>query len=594
MNEVVKHLEMLRELMRKSHVDAVIVPGTDPHQSEYISDHWKVRDWATGFTGSNGTAAITLDKAGLWTDSRYFLQAAIELDGTGVEMKKEDGGSDPTIQEWLAEVLDEGSVVAIDGRLFSLVATSRLEQFCGDNGFQLATDFDPFPSIYTDRPELPLEKIFLHEEKYSGEATSSKIARLLQACEKQGADATLLSALDEVAWTFNIRCSDVEFNPVAYAYAYVSDEGSVLFIDTRKVDKEVAEELSKSNVKIADYNGVEKFLSHLKDKTVLLDAAKTSDAIGRSIVNCSVVYAQSPVALLKAVKNDVQIQGTRNAMVRDGVALVKLFKWIEDNVASGTINEWKVAEKAVEFRSESPLYRGESFGMIAGYKEHGAIVHYEPTKDSAADIHPSGLLLIDTGGQYLDGTTDITRTITLGDTTASERHDYTLVLKGHIALGSAIFPTGTRGSQLDALARQYLWKDCMTYWHGTGHGVGHFLNVHEGPQNFRLNENPTVLVPGMITSDEPGLYKEGEYGIRIENLVLTCNYKHTEKFGDFMCLDALTLFPYDKGLIDVDMLSSEETEWVNNYHRKVWDALSPMLDESHREWLKEKTEPIKK
>ena len=323
--------------------------------------------------------------------------------------------------------------------------------------------------------------------------------------------------------------------------------------------------------------------------TILLDPNKTSDTVARWIVNCPTVYAASPVALLKAAKNEVEIGGTRKAMERDGAALIKLFMWIEKNVPAGNITELDVAKKAVEFRSESPLYRGESFGLIAGYKEHGAIVHYEPTEESASTLSNDGLLLIDTGAQYPDGTTDITRTIALGTPTEEERHDYTLVLKGHIALGSAIYPTGTRGSQLDILARQFLWKECKTYWHGTGHGVGHFLNVHEGPQNFRLNENPTVLVPGMITSDEPGIYRTGKYGIRIENLVLSRNYKHSDEFGDFMNFEVLTLFPYDSRLINTGMLSDEEIEWVDNYHATVRERLTPYLDEEQRAWLEEKT-----
>lgn len=580
--------------MRKSHVDAVIIPGTDPHQSEYISAHWKLRDWVTGFTGSNGTAVVTLDEAGLWTDSRYFLQAEMELEGTGVTMYKEDGGADPTTTEWLAQRLAEDSVLAINGFLFSVVQASRLETFCGENGFRLATDFDPFPEIYADRQALPLDKVFVHEEQYAGELTKSKIERILAKAGEQGADATLLSALDEVAWALNIRCSDVEFNPVAIAYAYLSADKSVLFIDERKVDADVREYLGSCGVEVAAYDSIGRFLERLNDATVLLDPNKTSDTIARSLMNCTQVYAQSPVAMLKAVKNEVQIEGTRKAMERDGAALVKLFMWIEQNVASGNITEYDVALKAQEFRAESPLYRGESFGLIAGYNEHGAIVHYEPEQATASTLHPEGMLLVDTGGQYLDGTTDITRTVALGEPTEAQRHDYTLVLKGHIALGSMIYPAGTRGSQLDALARQFLWKECMTYWHGTGHGVGHFLNVHEGPQNFRLNENPTVLVEGMITSDEPGLYKAGEYGIRIENLVLARNYRHTDDFGDFMNFEVLTLFPYDSRLIDLSMLSDDELAWVNNYHAAVRERLTPYLNGEQKAWLEAKTQKLTK
>ena len=594
MKETVKNLEALRAVMRSKRVSAVIVPGTDPHQSEYVNDHWKLRDWVTGFTGSNGTAVVTLDAAGLWTDSRYFLQAEIQLADSGVVLYKEDMPGEPTINEWLAEHLGENDVLAVDGRLFSLVQASRLEQFCGENGFRFAADFDPFKGIYEDRPELPLGTIFEHEVQYAGESTESKIERVLAEVEKQGAEALLLSALDEIAWIFNIRCNDVDYNPVAISYAYVSEDRNVLFIDPRKVDAKAAEYLKSCNIEVLPYDGLQEFLGKLKNVTVMLDPNKTSDTVARWILNCGVVYAASPVALPKAVKNEVQIEGTRKAMERDGVALVKLYMWLEKAVAEGGVNELDVAAKAIEFRSESPLYRGESFGMIPGYKEHGAIVHYSATEESASDLKPEGLLLVDTGAQYLDGTTDITRTVALGTPTEEERHDYTLVLKGHVALGSAIFPKGTRGSQLDALARQFLWKECMTYWHGTGHGVGHFLNVHEGPQNIRLNENPAVLVEGMITSDEPGLYKAGKHGIRIENLVLARNYRETEEFGKFMNFEVLTLFPYDSKLIDLAMLSDEELAWVNNYHKTVRERLTPYLNAEQQAWLNEKTKELKK
>lgn len=594
MKETVKNLEALRAVMRSKRVSAVIVPGTDPHQSEYVNDHWKLRDWVTGFTGSNGTAVVTLDAAGLWTDSRYFLQAEIQLADSGVVLYKEDMPGEPTINEWLAEHLGENDVLAVDGRLFSLVQASRLEQFCGENGFRFAADFDPFKGIYEGRPELPLGTIFEHEVQYAGESTESKIERVLAEVEKQGAEALLLSALDEIAWIFNIRCNDVDYNPVAISYAYVSEDRNVLFIDPRKVDAKAAEYLKSCNIEVLPYDGLQEFLGKLKNVTVMLDPNKTSDTVARWILNCGVVYAASPVALPKAVKNEVQIEGTRKAMERDGAALVKLYMWLEKAVAEGGVNELDVAAKAIEFRSESPLYRGESFGMIPGYQEHGAIVHYSATEESASDLKPEGLLLVDTGAQYLDGTTDITRTVALGTPTEEERHDYTLVLKGHVALGSAIFPEGTRGSQLDALARQFLWKECMTYWHGTGHGVGHFLNVHEGPQNIRLNENPAVLVEGMITSDEPGLYKAGKHGIRIENLVLARNYRETEEFGKFMNFEVLTLFPYDSKLIDLAMLSDEELAWVNNYHKTVRERLTPYLNAEQQAWLNEKTKELKK
>lgn len=594
MEETIKHLEALREQMCKYNIDAVIIPGTDPHQSEYIGDHWKLRDWITGFTGSNGTAVITTDDARLWTDSRYFLQAEKELAGTGITMMKEDGGNDPTVNQWLAENLQEGDILAVNGKLFNIAQANQLENLCGQIGARFVADFDPFPAIYTDRPELPLDTIYEHEEQYSGESTESKIERLLQEVEAQGAEAIFISALDEIAWVYNIRCTDIAYNPVAISYAYIADDKKILFIDERKVNRSAADYLKSKCIEVKEYDKVEAFLNKLSGKTVLLDPYKTSDAIAHSLNNCNLVFGKSPITALKAVKNTTQLEGTRKAMIDDGVALVKLFMWIEENIPTGKYTEKDIEKKIIEFRSECPQYKDESFGVIAGYKSNGAIVHYEAEEDTAAQLAADGLLLIDTGGQYPYGTTDITRTISLGNPTSEERHDYTLVLKGHLTLGHAIFPAGTRGSQLDALARQFLWKECKTYWHGTGHGVGHFLNVHEGPQNIRLNENPTVIVPGMITSNEPGIYLQGKYGIRIENLVLAENHKETEEFGTFMDFETLTLCPYDSNLIDTSMLSDEEIAWVNEYHKKVRNLLTPRLNEAQAAWLKNKTKELTK
>ena len=540
--ETVKNLEALREAMRKVNVGAVIIPGTDPHQSEYVNPHWKVRDWVTGFTGSNGTAVVTMNAAGLWTDSRYFLQAADQLQDSGFDLHKEDIPGEATVTEWLAEQMEENEILAVDGRLFSIVKANQLEEFCGANGFRFATDFAPADTIWTDRPARPMSKAFVHEVKYAGEEVASKIERVLSAVETMGADAIFIPALDEIAWTLNVRGADVECNPLVVSYLYLSRDEKVLFVDAEKIDAEVAAHLNLVGVELKPYDDVQKWLNKevSMGTTVLLDPNKVSDTLARAL-ECYKVYGASPVAPLKAIKNEVQIEGTRKAMERDGAALVRLWQWIEKMAPTGTINEMDVAEKAIECRSVSDMYRGESFGMIAGYKGHGAIVHYSASPESASTLNAEGLLLVDCGGQYLDGTTDITRTMSLGNPTASEKHDYTLVLKGHLAIGRAIFPVGTRGSQLDALARIYQWQEMMTYLHGTGHGVGHFLGVHEGPQNIRLNENPTTLKPGMITSNEPGLYKAGKYGIRTENLVLTVPAGHSEEFGDFLKFETLTL-----------------------------------------------------
>lgn len=591
--DTVKNLEAMRDAMRRVKVSAVIIPGTDPHQSEYVNPHWKVRDWITGFTGSNGTAVVTLNSAGLWTDSRYFLQAADQLQDSGFDLHKEDIPGEATITEWLAEEMNDDEILAVDGRLFSLNKANQLEEFCGANGLRFATDFAPADTIWENRPARPMSKAFVHDIKYAGESAESKIERVLEQVENMGADAIFMPALDEIAWTLNIRGADVECNPLVVSYLYLSQDDKVLFVDAEKIDAEVAAYLDGIGVSVVAYDEVQDYLKKkVKPSTnVLLDPNQVSDILGRAL-ECYKVYAKSPVAPLKAIKNEVQIAGTRNAMERDGAALVRLWKWIEENAGTGKITEVDVANKAIECRSVSELYRGESFGMIAGYKEHGAIVHYSAKPETASALKAEGLLLVDTGAQYLDGTTDITRTMSLGNPTESERHDYTLVLKGHLALGRAKFPVGTRGSQLDALARIYQWNEMMTYLHGTGHGVGHFLGVHEGPQNIRLNENPTTLKPGMITSNEPGLYKAGQYGIRTENLVLTVPAGHSEEFGDFLKFETLTLFPYDTNLIDLSMLSREEIEQVNAYHDEVRNRLTPYLNEEEQAWLNKRTAKI--
>lgn len=591
--DTVKNLEAMRDAMRRVKVSAVIIPGTDPHQSEYVNPHWKVRDWITGFTGSNGTAVVTLNSAGLWTDSRYFLQAADQLQDSGFDLHKEDIPGEASITEWLAEEMNDDEILAVDGRLFSLNKANQLEEFCGANGLRFATDFAPADTIWESRPARPMSKAFVHDIKYAGESAESKIERVLEQVENMGADAIFMPALDEIAWTLNIRGADVECNPLVVSYLYLSQDDKVLFVDAEKIDAEVAAYLDGIGVSVVAYDEVQDYLKKKvkPSTTVLLDPNQVSDTLGRAL-ECYKVYAKSPVAPLKAIKNEVQIAGTRNAMERDGAALVRLWKWIEENAGTGKITEVDVANKAIECRSVSELYRGESFGMIAGYKEHGAIVHYSAKPETASVLKAEGLLLVDTGAQYLDGTTDITRTMSLGNPTESERHDYTLVLKGHLALGRAKFPVGTRGSQLDALARIYQWNEMMTYLHGTGHGVGHFLGVHEGPQNIRLNENPTTLKPGMITSNEPGLYKAGQYGIRTENLVLTVPAGHSEEFGDFLKFETLTLFPYDTNLIDLSMLSREEIEQVNAYHDEVRNRLTPYLNEEEQAWLNKRTAKI--
>lgn len=589
--ETFPHLEALRDLMRSKHIDAVIIPGTDPHQSEYPSEHWKFRDYVSGFTGSNGTAVVTLDDAGLWTDSRYFLQAAEQLEGSGFTLRKENIPGEPTVLEWLGEVLDEDAVVGVDGRLFSLIEANRIEMFCAQNGFMFAPDFRAAEAIWTDRPARPMNPAFVHDEALAGEDVDSKISRVVDALDAADADGLLITALDEIAWLLNLRGSDVDYTPVVIAFAYVSEDERVLFIDSEKVTSEVKDHLKKYRVKIKDYDDIEKFLGKISSTaTVMVDPNRVSDALGQAMI-CNKTYMASPVIALKGVKNECQIAGFRQAMLYDGAAMVRMMMWLEQNVANG-ITEMDVDRRLQQERAAYASNRGDSFHMIAGYKDHGAIVHYEATDESAYTLAPDGLLLIDTGGQYLEGTTDITRTISLGNPTTAEKHDYTLILKGHLALARAVFPKGTMGVQLDVLARGPLWNEGMTYLHGTGHGVGHFLGCHEGPQSIRMEANPTPLELGMVTSNEPGIYKTGEYGIRTENLLLCVPACSNEEWGEFYKFESLTLFPYDTTLMDMDMLNREEVKQINDYHAMVCERLRPLLSADEAQWLEQKCKSI--
>lgn len=577
------NLEQLRELMRAKGVDAVIIPGTDPHQSEYVSDYWKFLCWVSGFTGE-GIIVVTLKKATLWTDSRYFLQAEEELEDSGFELQKADDLE--SIMQWLVKEIREDDTLAIDGRLFTLMEANRLEQLCGENGFLLATDFYPADELWEDRPEMPKNEAFVHDEEYAGEDVESKLTRTMEKVEENGADSILITALDEIAWLLNLRSSDVDFTPVAIAFFYMSDKDRVIFTDDI-MNKEVRNHLDKYKVRIKGYNEIEKFLYKRNvNDTIMLNPNKVSDTLGQ-ILECNKVYGASPVEAFMGIKNEVQIEGFRRAMERDGAALVRLFMWIEQNAASGTINELDVWEQGKLERGKSDLYRGDSFEMICGYREHGAIVHYTATPESASTLQGEGLLLVDSGAQYLDGTTDITRTVTLGNPTEQEKHDFTLVLKGHLALSRAKFPEGTNGMQLDAFARMPLWQEAMSYGHGTGHGIGHFLGCHEGPHGIRFNRSMALvaLQPGMVTSNEPGLYKEGEYGIRTENVMLVVEGPKTEAFGDFLEFETLTLFPYDTRLIDTTMLTAEEVHQINDYHAMVLKRLTPYLNEEEQAWL---------
>ncbi|MCH5329053.1 MAG: aminopeptidase P family protein [Coprobacter sp.] len=588
--ESLVRVKTLRQIMEGKRIDAFIIPGTDPHQSEYSAAYWKARGWISGFNGSAGTAVVTLDQAGLWTDSRYFLQAAQQLEGSDFTLFKQGIAGTPSIQEWLSEVLSPGSTVAIDGAMFSYTEATEMKKYFKSKTISLITNFDPFDEIWENRPQLPTDPIFVYPETYSGETAEKKIGNILASVADAGANALLLSALDEIAWTLNIRGTDVDCNPVGICYAFLSEQERILFIDARKITAETAEYLKESRIKLARYDKIHDYLQSLPDGVKLyIDPLKTNYSLVNAVAQQNaIVFGKTPVALPKSIKNETEIAGFRAAMIRDGQALVRFFRWLEQEVPTGKVTEITVAEKLREFRSRQALYVGESFSTIAGYGAHGAIVHYSATPESDVPVRSEGFLLIDSGAQYLDGTTDITRTVALGALTDRQKRDFTLVLKGHIAIATAVFPAGTRGAQIDVLARHFLWNHGLNYLHGTGHGVGHFLNVHEGPQNIRLEENPTPLLPGMVTSNEPGVYIAGEYGIRTENLVLTVPHETTE-FGVFHAFETLTLFPIDKKAIDTALLTAEETAWLNRYHQTVYEKLSPGLDEDEKEWLKNAT-----
>lgn len=593
MNETATRLAALRAEMKRAGIQAAIIPQADPHMSEYIASHWQARRWLSGFSGSAGTLVVPAEgHARLWTDSRYFLQAAEQLEGTETELMKEGLPGTPSIEAWLAEELPAGAAVGVDAMLMSVGALRGLRTALKARGIRLDTMFDALPAIWTDRPALPKCAVFVHDEQYAGLSAASKIADALDGARAHGADALFVSALDQVAWLLNIRSRDVRYNPVATAYVYLGPEGNILFIDADKLDADVQAYLKSQGVETRPYTAVKAFIIGLStQRRVLLDPASTAygvlEAFGERAVE-----AMSPIAMPKACKNEVQIAGIREAMKRDGVALVHSLMELESRMAAGeTVTEMDVAEILRRKRAEQPLFFDESFGTIAGYGPHGAIVHYEADEKSNATLRPEGLLLIDSGAQYLDGTTDITRTIALGTPTQQERADFTLVMKGHIALAQAVFPEGTCGTQLDALARQYLWQHGLSYLHGTGHGVGHFLNVHEGPQSVRLNYVPAPLTPGMVTSNEPGLYRAGVHGIRCENLVLTVPALDTE-FGRFYRFETLTLFPFDTRLFATEMMTEAELAWVNAYNSRVYDALAPMLGKQAREWLESKTQSI--
>lgn len=588
-NNIKDRLQSLRELMRTEGIDAFVFPSTDPHNGEYVPDHWKGREFISGFNGSAGTAVVTNDDAALWTDSRYFLAAEEQLSGTGYELMKLKIEGTPTIAEWLGRKLSSksGAVVGIDGMVNSVDTVEALEdELRKQGGITIRTNFDPLDIIWNDRPCIPDNKVEIHPMKYAGETAESKMKRIREELKRLHAVGMLVSALDDIAWTLNLRGSDVHCNPVFVSYLLIAETEATLYIDENKLDDESAAYLKRIGVKVDDYGNVAKGLKSYDGYNLLMDPSETSYTLYKAYGERPRVLAKSPVPAMKAVKNDVEIAGYRAAMTRDGVAMVKFLRWLKPAVEKGGVTEISADEKLTALRAQQPLFRGISFDTIAGYGEHGAIVHYEATPETDIELKPESFLLLDSGGQYLDGTTDITRTIALGPVSDYQRHIYTLVLKGNIDLSMAKFPTNASGTQLDMLARQAMWREGLNYLHGTGHGVGSYLNVHEGPHQFRMEYMPAPLKDGMTVTVEPGIYLAGQFGVRTENTMIIRHYKTTE-FGDFLQLEPLTLCPIDKTPIDVDMLTAEEKEWLNAYHREVFERLSPLLDGDDLKWLED-------
>ena len=587
-----ERLSLLRKQMKKADVDAYIVHHSDPHLSEYIPDYWKEREWLSGFTGSAGTLVVTQKNAALWTDSRYFIQAEIQLSGTGIELCKIGMPETPDIQLWLALNLKQNSTVACNGLLISLSNQRTLSENLKAKKFKVRFDIDLVNKIWDDRPPIPQQKVFVHTAEFAKVSVQEKLGRIRKELLVRNATAYLMCALDEICWTFNIRGADISYNPVFLAYAIVDDDKATLYVDENKLTDEVIQFLANEQVSVKPYSKIFDKLAKLKKKDVLvLDPAKVNFSIYSAIPgNTKVIETTGLATQIKARKQPVEVEGINDAMVQDGIAMVEFLYWLEQNVKSGKVTEITVAEKLLEFRSKRKNFISESFGSIVGYADHGAIVHYSATPQTSYTIKPEGFLLVDSGGQYLNGTTDITRTIHLGNPTPQEKRDFTLVLQGMVRLSMAKFPKGTRGSQLDTYARMALWSQGLNYGHGTGHGVGYFLNVHEGPQQIRP-ENHLPIEPGMVMSNEPGLYRPNAYGIRIENLIV-CVEDETNDFGSFLRFDTLTLCPIDIKAIDLDMLTVQEREWLNHYHQLVYFKLSPHLAAEHEKWLKEITKPI--
>ena len=595
MNMINQRLESLREVMKREHLAAFIFPSTDAHQSEYVADHWMGRAWISGFDGSAGTAVVTMHSAALWTDSRYFLAAEEQLKGTEFQLMKLKIPGTLSIAEWLGKELQDvdSPEVGLDGWVNSYSSTSGLiADLRKAGGVTVRTNFDPLEEIWKDRPSIPLKPVEIQPMEFAGEDVSSKIKRIRLALRAQHADGMLVSALDDIAWTLNLRGTDVHCVPVFVSYLLIASDKVSLFVDEAKVSSEIRAYLESNGVSIYKYNKVEEGLKAYSEYNILLDGNETSYYLWKAVRCQEIVQASSPIPAMKAVKNESEIAGYRSAMLKDGVAMVKFLKWLLPAVEAGGETEISIDKKLTALRAEQKLFRDISFDTIAGYQAHGAIVHYEATPETDIPLKPEGLLLLDSGAQYQDGTTDITRTIALGPITEEMKHIYTLVLKAHIQLELAKFPDGASGTQLDALGRECMWREGFNFLHGTGHGVGSYLSVHEGPHQIRMEYMPTPLRAGMTLTDEPGLYLAGKFGVRIENTVLLSDYMKTE-FGKFLQIEPLTLCPIDTAPIDLAMLMPEELAWLNEYHAKVYAELAPYLDEEEKKWLENATKTIK-
>lgn len=589
-HKIRERVALLRTFMQEKEIRAFIVPSTDPHSGEYVPEFWESRKWISGFTGSAGTAVITDETGGLWTDSRYFLQAASQLEDTGIMLFKDRLPETPSIAEWLGSVLSPGDKVGIDGWVNTTAEAENLQKQLQAYGLQLVSTEDPFQRIWKDRPSLPLNPPFILPLSYAGKNCTEKIAEIREQIFLNHADAILLSALDEIAWTLNLRGSDVHCNPVFVSYLFITDTTTTLYILPEKITPEIKQYLNDNQIEVKPYQAIEADLRHYTGKGIQLTPG-TNYALYQAASHNQIIRHESPVLYMKAIKNETEIQGFHHAMIKDGIAMVKFLFWLKNTVKNSQETELSIDRKLYNLRAEQKDFKGISFDTIAGYQAHGAIVHYEATEETNATLHPEGLLLLDSGAQYLDGTTDITRTIVLGPVTKEQKTDFTLVIKGFIELSMAEFPYGTCGTQLDVLARQFMWKFGINYGHGTGHGVGHFLNVHEGPHQFRMNHMPALLLPGMTITNEPGIYKAGKHGVRTENTMLIVKSKETE-FGAFYKFEPLTLCPIDKEAILPEMLSYEEKQWLNNYHSLVYDRLNASLNTDEQAWLKEATSPI--